>query len=265
MLNKVVIVTGASSGIGAATARRLAKDGARLALVARRVEQLQEVAAEVKALGGQALTLQTDVRDRQALQGPVRATVREWGRIDVLLNCAGLGRGAHVAQLDPDQVREQIEVNLIAVMECTQAVLPTMIAQRAGHIINVASIAGLIGLPASSVYSATKFGVVGFSEALRREVRRYGIHVTILCPGFVATGFSPELQRAAEGRADGTRLPGLMQAGYVANHIAGLIRHPRRSSIIPPGWGMLVALARACPWLTDVVLGWVDRKGLATR
>jgi short-subunit dehydrogenase len=253
---KVALVTGASSGIGEATAKRLARDGFRVALAARRADELTRVAREIEASGGQALPLPTDVRDREQIGRMVGATLDAWGHLDVLVNSAGLGYSQPVAELDPARLREQVDVNLVAVIECSQAVLPAMIAQRSGHIINVASIAGLVGLPESSVYCATKAGVIAFSEALRREVRPYGIHVTAFCPGFVATNFSPRLRRIREGHPDTRRLSGVMTADYVAGKIADTIRHPRRRVIIPPGWGALAWIAETFPWLTDAMLGW---------
>jgi short-subunit dehydrogenase len=251
---KVVIVTGGSSGIGEATARRLARDGMCVTLAARRQDELERVAGEIEAGGGQALIAPTDVRDRAAIHRLVQATLDTWGRVDVLINNAGLGYSARVVDLDPDQLRAQVSVNLVAVIECAQAVLPAMMQRKSGHIINVASIAGLIGLPGSSTYSATKSAVISFSDALRREAREHGIQVTVLCPGFVATNFSPRLKKIAEGRPDAQRLPGVMRVDYVADRIAGLVRRPRRRLIIPPGWGLLAAIAQAFPWLTDFVL-----------
>jgi len=248
------IVTGASSGIGEATARRLAREGMRVTLAARRQDELERVARDIEAGGGQVLIAPTDVRDRAAIHRMVQATLDAWGRVDVLINNAGLGYSARVVDLDPDQLRDQVDVNLVAVIECAQAVLPAMMQHKSGHIVNVASIAGFVGLPGSSVYSATKSAVVSFSDALRREVREHGIQVTALCPGFVATNFSPRLKKIAEGRPDAQRLPGVMQADYVADRIASLIRHPRRRLIIPPGWGLLAAIAQAFPWLADAVL-----------
>ena len=254
-----MIITGASAGIGEATARRLARDGFCVTLAARRRDELERVAQEIETTGGQALVTPTDVRDRTAIQRMVQSTLDHWGRVDVLVNNAGLGHDGHVIHLDPDKVRELMAVNVVAVIECAQAVLPAMVRQSSGHIINVASIAGLVGLPGSSLYCASKFAVNGFTDALRREVSRYGIHVTALCPGFVATDFSPRLRQITEGRPDAQRLPGVMRPGYVADRIADLIRHPRRRLIIPPGWGMLAAAARAFPWLTDAVLNRFDK------
>jgi len=250
----VAIVTGASSGIGEATARRLARDGMRVTLAARRQNELERVAKEIEVGGGQALVAPTDVRDRAAIHRMVQATLDTWGRVDVLINNAGLGYSARVVNLDPERWRAQVGVNLVAVIECAQAVLPAMMQRKSGHIINVASIAGLVGLPGSSTYSATKAAVINFSDALRREVRTSGIQVTVLCPGFVATNFSPRLKKIAEGRPDAQHLPGVMQPSYVADRIANLIRHPRRRLIIPPGWGLLAAAAQAFPQLTDFAL-----------
>jgi short-subunit dehydrogenase len=253
-LNQVAIITGASSGIGEATAKRLMRDGMCVTLAARRQAELERVAREIQAAGGQALAVPTDVRDRAAIQRMVAATLDTWGRVDVLMNNAGLGHSRRVVNLDPAELRDQVSVNLIAVIECAQAVLPVMMRQKSGHIINVASIAGLVGLPGSSVYAATKAGVISFSDSLRREVWGQGIHVTAFCPGFVATNFSPRLKRIVEGRPDAARLPGVMRVDYVADRIADTIRHPRRRVIIPPGWGLLAGIAETLPWLADMVL-----------
>lgn len=251
---KVVIITGASSGIGAAVARRLARDGMRLTLAARRLDRLEQVAAEVEALGGEALVVQTDVRNRDELQRMVQATLDRWGHIDVLLNNAGLGHDRLLIRFKPEKIRDEIHINLIAVIECAQVVLPVFLRQKSGHIINVASIAGLIATPGGTVYSASKFGVNGFSDALRRELRGSGIHVSAFCPGFTPTEISPELKAIAEGQPGAPRRPGLMPVTYVADQIAHLIRHPRWRVIIPPSWKFLVMVAFLFPGIADALL-----------
>jgi len=252
--SKVVIITGASSGIGAAVARRLARDGMRLTLAARRLDRLEQVAAEVEALGGEALVVQTDVRNRDELQRMVQATLDRWGHIDVLLNNAGLGHDRLLIRFKPEKIRDEIHINLIAVIECAQVVLPVMLRQKSGHIINVASIAGLIATPGGTVYSASKFGVNGFSDALRRELRGSGIHVSAFCPGFTPTEISPELKAISEGQPGAPRRPGLMPVTYVADQIAHLIRHPRWRVIIPPSWKFLVMVAFLFPGIADALL-----------
>jgi len=249
---KVVIITGASSGIGAAVARRLAHDGMRLILAARRLDRLEQVAADVEALGGEALIVQTDVRNRDDIEKMVQATLDRWGRIDVLLNNAGIGHDKPLIRIKPEKIRDEIHINLIAVIECTQMVLPVMLRQKSGHIINVASIAGLVAT--WTVYSASKFGVNGFSDALRHELHGSGIHVSAFCPGFTPTEIDPELKAIAEGQPGAPRIPGLMPVTYVADQIARLIHHPRRRVIIPPNWKFLVIIAFLFPGIADVLL-----------
>jgi short-subunit dehydrogenase len=251
---KVVLITGASSGIGAATARRLAQDGMRLTLAARRLDRLETVAAEVAALGGEALIVQTDVTKRDELQRMIQATDDRWGRIDVLLNNAGMGHDKPLYRMKSEKIHDEIHLNLIAVIECAQLVLPIMLRQKSGHIINVASIAGLIATPGSTIYSASKFGVNGFSDALRRELHDTGIFVSAFCPGFTPTELSPVLKAIAEGQSTAMRVPGLMPVTYVADQIAHLIRRPRNRVIIPPAWRLLVALAVLLPGVADMLM-----------
>ena len=249
--NKVVLITGASSGIGAGAARRLAKEGAKVVLAARRKELLKGLAEEIIAKGGHALPLQVDVTDHTEIQQMINATLDKYSRLDVLVNNAGLGFSADVKDIDPAKLRLQVAVNLIGLIECAQAALRPMLAQGSGHIINVASLAGLVGAPGSSVYSATKFGVIGFSDSLRREVHKHGVLVTTFCPGFVATEFSPRLKKISAGAPDAARLPGVMKVDYVSGVIAGIIRHPRRLVLVPFGFSKLVQLGRALPGLVD--------------
>ena len=251
---KVVIITGASSGIGAAVARRLARDGMHLTLAARRLDRLEQVATDVVALGGEALIVQTDVRNNDELQRMVQATLDKWGRIDVLLNNAGMGHGKILLRSKPERIRDEIHINLIAIIECTQVILPVMLRQKFGHIINVASIAGLIATPGNTVYSASKFGVNGFSDALRRELHGSGIHVSAFCPGYTPTEISPELKAIADGQPGAPRVLGLMPVTYVADQIARLIRHPRRRVIIPSSWKFLVLVAFLFPGIADALV-----------
>jgi short-subunit dehydrogenase len=249
--DKVVLITGASSGIGAGAARRLAREGARVVLAARRLDLLEGLAADITAKGGQALPLKADVTDSAAIQKMVNDTLAKFGRLDVLVNNAGLGFSADVKDIDPAKLRLQVAVNLVGLIECAQAALRPMLSKGSGHIINIASLAGLVGAPGSSVYSATKFGVIGFSDALRREVHKYGVRVTTFCPGFVATDFSPRLKKIYMRAPDAPHLPGVMSVEYVAGVIADIIRHPRRLILEPFPFSSVVRFARTFPGIVD--------------
>ncbi len=251
---KVVIITGASSGIGAAVARRLARDGMRLTLAARRLDRLELVAADVHALGGEALIAETDVRNRDELRRMVDATLDQWGRIDVLINNAGITRDRLLVRFSPEKISAEIHTNLIAAIECTQMVLPTMLRQKSGHIINISSVAGLVGTPGSTVYSASKFGIIGFSDALRRELQKTRIHVSAFCPGYTPTELSPDLKAIAEGLPNAPHMPGLIPVNYVADQIARLINHPRGRVIIPASWKLMVFVSTLFPSIADKLL-----------
>lgn len=183
--NKVVVITGASSGLGEAAARLLAENGAKLVLGARRIDRLQALAAEL-GLGEQAV-LKTDVTDRAQVQRLVDHAVAMHGRIDVLINNAGLMPSSMLENLHVDEWERMIDVNLKGVLYGIAAALPHMKIQKSGHIINVASVAGHKVGPGGVVYAATKHGVRVISEGLRQEVKPYNIRSTIISPGAVET------------------------------------------------------------------------------
>jgi NADP-dependent 3-hydroxy acid dehydrogenase YdfG len=184
---KVVVITGASSGLGEATARRLAAEGAIVVLGARRAERIKALAEELTRGGGTALALATDVTSRREVQRLVDAAVRTYGRIDVIINNAGLMPQSLLEHLKVDEWDRMIDVNLKGVLYGIAAALPHMQRQRAGHIINVSSVAGHKVGPGSAVYSATKHAVRALSEGLRQEVKPWNIRTTVISPGAVAT------------------------------------------------------------------------------
>jgi short-subunit dehydrogenase len=229
----------------------LAQEQVFLTLVARRESRLQELASEVEPLGSEALVVPTDVTKRADIQRMLQATLERWGRVDVLLNNAGVSFDEPLVMLEPDKIRAEVAVNLLAVIECSQAVLPVMLRQKAGHIINVASIEGLIATPGSSVYCATKFGVFGFSDALRRQLRGSGVHVSAVCPGYTPSEITPRLKAIVDGSPDAVHHPGLMPTAYVADQIAKLVRRPRRLLVLPRSWSGSVTAAFLFPGLAD--------------
>ena len=184
---KVAIITGASSGIGAATAEALADAGACVVVAARREAALKTVAERIEADGGEALVVPTDITDEAAVENLIETTVSEFGQLDVLVNNAGVMLLEAVEDADTDNWRQMVEVNLLGLMNATHAALPVMQEQNGGHVVNVSSVAGRQASATASGYNATKFGVNGFTEAFRQEVAADGIRTTIIEPGLVET------------------------------------------------------------------------------
>ncbi len=182
---KVVVITGASSGLGEAAARHLSEKGARVVLAARRTERLEALAGKITENGGEALAVTTDVTERQQVQDLVDAAVEEFGRVDVMLNNAGIMPASPLDRLKVDEWDQMIDVNVKGVLYGIAAVLPYMQEQESGHIINVASDAGHKVHPTEAVYAATKHAVRALSEGLRQEVKPYGLRTTIISPGAV--------------------------------------------------------------------------------
>lgn len=184
---KVVVITGASSGMGEAAAKHLSALGATVVLGARRVERIEKLAKEINDNGGKALPIAVDVTQRDQVKSLADATVQHFGRVDVLLNNAGIMPLSLVESLHVDEWDKMIDVNLKGVLNGVAAVLPYMKAQKSGQIINTASVAGHKVFSGSAVYSATKFAVRALTEGLRMEVKPYNIRTTIVCPGAVKT------------------------------------------------------------------------------
>lgn len=184
---KVVVITGASSGLGEATARHLAALGATVVLGARRVERMQVLAKEITDRGGKALAIATDVTDRAQVQRLVDDAVKAFGRVDVIVNNAGLMPQSRLDRLKVDEWDRMIDVNIKGVLYGIAAALPHMQRQKSGHVINVSSVAGHKVRAGGAVYSATKHAVRVISEGLRQEVKPYNIRTTIISPGAVDT------------------------------------------------------------------------------
>ena len=184
---KVVVITGASSGMGEAAAKHLSALGATVVLGARRGDRIEKLAKEIKDNGGKALAFAVDVTQRDQVKKLVDATVEQFGRVDVLLNNAGIMPLSLVESLHVDEWDKMIDVNLKGVLNGIAAVLPYMKEQKSGQIINTSSVAGHKVFSGSAVYSATKFAVRALTEGLRMEVKPYNIRTTIICPGAVKT------------------------------------------------------------------------------
>jgi clavulanate-9-aldehyde reductase len=184
---RVVAVTGASSGIGEAAALACARAGAAVALAARRVDRIEALAERIIADGGRAIAIATDVGEEEQARAFVQRAHSELGRLDVLVNNAGVMLLGPIADAPTEEWRRMIHANVFGVLYCTHAALPLMREQGSGHIVNVSSVAGRVASLGSGVYNLTKFGVGAFSESLRQETVPYGIRVTLIEPGAVAT------------------------------------------------------------------------------
>lgn len=233
---KVVLITGASSGFGADAAVLFAQEGCRVVLAARRLDRLEALAAEIQAQGGDAYALPLDITEQAQIEEGVLTVLDRFQGIDVLVNNAGFGRLNWLECLDPQHdIDALIAVNLRGLIRMTRAVLPSMLARSSGTIINMASVAGRIAPPLFTVYAATKYGVRGFTDALRREAGPCGVQVCGIYPATAVTEFSQHTGTSPAGTslAPFRRLD--MTSRYVARRIVGLAKHPRRSLVIP-GW-----------------------------
>jgi short-subunit dehydrogenase len=228
----VVLVTGASSGIGRETALALGRAKARLGLVARRAERLKAVAAAVREAGGAAEVFAGDVTDPETCERGVRGCVERFGRLDVLVNNAGAGLFATVEQTTAEDLEAMLAVNLKGTFHGIKAALPVMRRQGAGHIVNVASTAGRRGSPYVGAYCAAKFAVVGLTESLRTELLGTGIEVSLVLPGATRTDFFEAARRRTE-RHRGLVGP-VEDARTVATRIVTVIRRPRAETMAQP-------------------------------
>jgi len=250
--DKIVLITGASSGFGADAARLFAKEGCVVVLAARRLDRLIALAEEIQAAGGQAFPQPLDVTEQTQIDEAVQSVLERFGRIDVLFNNAGFGRLQWLETLDPiADIDAQIDVNLRGVIQVARAVLPSMLAHRSGTIINMSSVAGRIAAPLYTIYAATKFGVRAFTDALRREVAPFGVRVCGVYPGGATTEFSQHTGTSEVKK----KLKPLkfmnMTSEYVARKVVSLARRPRRSVTIP--WWMIPLI-----WIDFFFPGLVD-------
>lgn len=235
-----VIITGASSGLGEATARLLAANGHRLVLAARREDRLEILAREINPSGKRVITAVTDVTKLADLENLVARARGVFGPVDVLINNAGVGgQVARWWERDSSAYRTVLDTNLIAAVELARLVLPEMISRRTGHIINVGSVAGRVAF--TSLYSASKYGLRGFSMGLRRELLGSGVHVSLVAPGFIRT--------AMTAWEPPVPMPG---PEVFARAVLHLLDHPR-AELIVPGW------YRPLAWLETLLPGLADK------
>ncbi len=239
--DKIVMLTGASSGIGAALAVAIAKKGAVIGLLARREEKLVEISNECVKSGGTARVFACDVVDAKSVQVAANALHVEFGRIDILIANAGIGgNNQETRDYEPDAVKKVIDINLLGSANAIYAVLPQMIEQGSGQIVGVSSLAGVRGLPKSAAYCASKAGMTAFFEGVRLDVLHQGIDVTIIQPGFIETPLT-------SGRAN--KLPFLMKLEDSVPYFLRAIEKKKKFAAFPWQLATVVRLARFLPAL----------------
>jgi len=253
---KVVIITGASSGLGLATARAFVREGARVTLTARHGDRLQQAASELQHLTEHpVLAVPGDVSNREHMDGFVGQVVEKFGGIDILVNNAGAGMIAPFEQVAINDVAALWQTNFVGALQCTQAVLPHMRRRGTGHIINVASLAGLRGIPNSSIYSATKAALITFSDALRLELKPWGVAVTTICPGRIRLADTQFFASARKyGPVDLYKVSESLTADQVARALVHAAATRKRLVVLPFHAWLLHTVNKFAPQVVDRLL-----------
>jgi short-subunit dehydrogenase len=248
---KIAIITGASSGIGEVTALEFASAGAKVILAARRIERLERLAETIRAAGGVALPVQSDLTIISQIRNLVQTTLRTFGRIDILSNIAGAGYYDWFEELSSENLREHYEVNVIGLAELTREVLPTMKAQRSGYILNMCSYSSVISAPPLTVYASTKYAVEGLTDGLRRELIPWGIKVMRIHPsGVTGTEFKEKASR--DGGIQFRSISfGQVSRERVARTLVNMVERPRRSVFLGRVYDGLAILNKLFPWTID--------------
>ncbi|HYR76090.1 MAG TPA: SDR family NAD(P)-dependent oxidoreductase [Pyrinomonadaceae bacterium] len=246
--NRVVLVTGASSGIGRGLATELARRGAAVGLLARRADALQEIVEEIVTAGGQAIPLPADVTDEQAVRRAVNELKTKLGPVDVLFANAGVGITAHATSLNPEAVAKLFDVNVIGVVNSVAGVIGDMIQRGQGQLVAISSLAAYRGLPKSAAYCASKAAVSAFFESLRLDLYGSGVEVTIIHPGFIKTPLTAGRQ---------AQLPWLMEVSDAVNKILKATEARKKSYAFP--W-QLATIVRAGMFMPNFVYDWISRR-----
>ncbi|MBI9038635.1 MAG: SDR family oxidoreductase [Bacteroidales bacterium] len=255
MKNKVVIISGASSGIGKALAEEFSKRGSKVVMAARNFDKLEEIATILKQNNKNVLTVKTDVSKEDQCKRLVEKTIESFGQIDILINNAGISMRAIFEELDLKVIRDLMNVNFWGTVYCTKYALPYLLKSH-GSVVGVSSIGGYKGLPGRTGYSASKFAIHGFLEVLRIENLKKNLHVMIACPGFTSsnirnTALGKDGNQQGESPRDESKM---MSAEKVANYIANAIKKRKRSLILTGQGKMTVFLNKFIPSYLDKIV-----------
>jgi short-subunit dehydrogenase len=252
MKNKVVVITGASSGIGLAMVNEFATRGAKVVLAARTIEKLDEISKDLNAKGHESLVVKTDVSIENDCKNLITQTINKFGKIDILINNAGISMRAIFEEVDLAVLRQLMDINFWGTVYCTKYALPYLLKEK-GSVVGVSSIAGFKGLPARTGYSASKFAMQGFLETLRIENLNQGLHVLIAAPGFTASNIR-KTALAKDGSMQGEtplKEDKLMSSEEVAMHVANAVEKRKRTLILTTQGKMIVFLNKFFPKMMD--------------
>ena len=248
MKNKVVIITGASSGIGEACATAFATKGAKVIIAARNVDRLNAVAERIKKNGTEVLAVQCDVAVKEDCENLIEQTVSKFGKVDVLINNAGISMRAIFNNMELEVLEKVMAINFYGAVYCTKYALPYLLKEK-GSVVGVSSIAGYVGLPARTGYSASKYAMQGFLDALRTENLKTGLHVMVACPGFTASNIrNTALSEDGSAQGETPRDEGkMMTAEQVANYILEGVKKKKRTLVLTSEGKLVVFLSKLFP------------------
>ncbi|MBP3958160.1 SDR family NAD(P)-dependent oxidoreductase [Gemmata sp. G18] len=241
---KVALVTGASSGIGRELAKQLAAEGAKVGVVARRAEPLNELVSQISTVNGRALAAPADVGHREQVESAFARVRAQLGPIDLVIANAGVGRPTLRDPVNMGDVEDTFRINLMGVIYTLSAALPEMLARKSGHLVAVSSLAAYRGLPAESAYCASKAAVNVYMDGLRMHLRGTGVRTTTICPGFIKTPMT---------ETNKFHMPQLMEADYAARKMIRAIRAGKKVYNFPRALHLLIKLSR---WMPDRVMNW---------
>ncbi len=255
MKDKVAIVTGASSGIGLATAENFAGKGAKVVLAARNFEKIKALAKKINRNGENALAIQTDVSDENSCKNLIEKTIQEFGKIDILVNNAGISMRAIFEDLDLSVIKKLMDTNFWGTVYCTKYALPHLLKSK-GSVVGVTSIAGFVGLPARTGYSASKYAMKGFLDTLRIENLHKGLHVMLIAPGFTTSNIR-QTALVADGSQQGETPRDedkMMTAGEVAEYLAKGVIKRKREIILTSQGKLTIFLNKFFPKMMDKIV-----------
>ncbi|MEO9308574.1 Short-chain dehydrogenase/reductase SDR [Nitrosotalea sinensis] len=258
---KVVVITGASSGIGEQSAEKFAQLHAIVILVSRNEEKLQQISSRLSKYQTTILVYACDISKKDQVDKMAKFVIEKFGSVDVLVNNAGFGIYDTVEKIKVEEMESQMSTNFFGMMYCIKAFLPKMLEKRSGHIVNVASVAGSVGIPGMASYCASKFAMLGFSESLYHELKGTGVGITVVSPIMVRTNFFDHVSFGKMPRYSSTSL----DPKTVANAIIKASSSPRLEIVVPQFVRFVIWLKQTLPYIINPIIGGIFRRSLKSK